>query len=69
MDKTKLMVSVVQTLMCLKSVKYPCELCQTGVGRKPIYCGSCKVYKKCIGIKGTLASDLDFKCARCLDTA
>ena len=44
---------------------------RTGVGRNAIQCGGCRqwVHKKCSGIKGSLTSDLKFRCARCLGTA
>ena len=39
--------------------------------RNAIQCGGCRqwVHKKCSGIKGPLISDLNFRCAHCLDTA
>ena len=54
-----------------KSGKYPCGVCQAGVGRNDIQCRGCRqwVHKKCSGIKGPLTSDLNFRCARCLGTA
>ena len=55
-----------------KSGKYPCGVCQSGVGSSnAIFCGSCKcwVHKKCSGIKGPLRPDPEFRCARCLGTA
>ena len=69
--KTKLMVSGSNLDVLRKSGKYPCGVCQAGVGRNAIQCGGCRqwVYKKCGGIKGPLTSDLNFRCARCLGTA
>ena len=57
--------------MLRKSGRYPCGVCQAGVGRNAIQCGDCRqwVHKKCSGIKGPLTSDLNFRCARCLGTA
>ena len=71
MAKTKLMVSGSNFDVLRKSGKYPCGVCQAGVGRNAIQCGGCKqwVHKKCSGIKGLLTSDLNFRCARCLGTA
>ena len=71
MGKAKLMVSGSNLDVSMKSGKYLCSICQTGVGKNAIYCGSCRqwVHKKCGGIKSPLASDLYFKCARCLGTA
>ena len=58
--------------MLKKSGKYPCGVCQSGVGSSnAIFCGGCKrwVHKKCSGIKGPLRPDPEFRCARCLGTA
>ena len=55
-----------------KSGKYPCGVCQSGVGStNAIFCGICKrwVHKKCSDIKGPLRPDPEFRCARCLGTA
>ena len=71
MGKTKLMVSGLNLDVLRKSGKYPCGVCQTGVGRNAIQGGGCRQWsrKKCSGIKGPLISDLNFQCARCLGTA
>ena len=71
MGKTKLMVSSSNLDVLKKSGKYPCGVCQAGVGRNAIQCKGCRqwVHKKCSGIKGLLTSDLNFRCARCLGTA
>ena len=71
MGKTKLMVSGSNLDVLRKSGKYPCGVCQAGVGRNAIQCGGCRqwVHKKCSGIKNSLTSDLNFRCARCLGTA
>ena len=53
------------------SGKYPCGVCQSGVGSSnAIFCDGCKrwVHKKCSGIKGPLRPDPEFRCARCLGT-
>ena len=54
-----------------KSGKYPCGVCQSGVGRNAIQCRGFRrwVHKKCSGINGPLTSDFNFRCARCLGTA
>ena len=41
------------------------------MGRNAIQCGGCRqwVHMKCSGINGSLTSDLNFRCARCLGTA
>ena len=71
MGKTKLMVSGSNLDVLRKCGKYPCGVCQAGVGRNSIQCGDCRqwVHKKCSTIKGPLTSDLNFRCARCLGTA
>ena len=72
MGKTKIMESVINLDVLKKSGKYPCGVCQSGVGSSnAIFCGGCKrwVHKKCSGIKGPLRPDPEFRCARCLGTA
>ena len=71
MGETKLMVSGSNFDVLKKSGKYPFGVCQTGVDKNAIYFSDCRQWghKKCSGIKSFLASNLDFKCARCLDTA
>ena len=41
-------------------------MCQKGVGRNSVYCGSCKhwVHKRCSGFKGRLIDTPYFKCHR-----
>ena len=71
MAKTKLMVSGSNLDVLKKFGNYPCGVCQAGVGRNAIQLGGCRqwVHKKCSGIKGSLNSDIKFRCARCLGTA
>ena len=72
MEKTKIMESGINLDVLKKSGKYPCGVCQSGVGSSnAIFCGGCKclVHKKCSGIKGPLRPDPEFRCARCLGTA
>ena len=74
MGKTKIMESGINLDMLKKSGKYPCGVCQSGVGSSnAIFCGGCKrwvlLHKKCSGIKGSLRPDPEFRCARCLGTA
>ena len=72
MGKTKIMASGINLDVLKKSGKYPCGVCQSGVGSSnAIFCGGCKrwVHKKCSGIKGPLRPDPEFRCARCLWTA
>ena len=61
MGKTKIMESGINLDVLKKSGKYPCGVCQSGVGSSnAIFCGGCKrwVHKKCSGIKGPLRPDL-----------
>ena len=72
MGKTKIIESGINLDMMKKSGKYPCGVCQSGVGSSnAIFCGGCKrwVHKKCSGIKGPLSPDPEVRCARCLGTA
>ena len=72
MGKTKIMESGINLDVLKKSGKYPCGVCQSGVGSSnAIFCGGCKrwVHKKCGDIKGPLRPDPEFRCARCLGTA
>ena len=72
MGKTKIMESGINLDVLKKSGKYPCGVCQSGVGSSnAIFCGGWKhwVHKKCSGIKGPLRPDPEFRCARCLGTA
>ena len=72
MGKTKIMESGINLDVLKKSGKYPCDVCQSGVGSSnAIFCGGCKrwVHKKCCGIKGPLRPDPEFRCARCFGTA
>ena len=60
MGKTKIMESGINLDVRKKSGKYPCGVCQSGVGSSnAIFCGGCKrwVHKKCSGIKGPLHPD------------
>ena len=60
MGKTKIMESGINLDVLKKSGKYPCGVCQSGLGSSnAIFCGGCKhwVHKKCSGIKGPLRPD------------
>ena len=65
--KTKVMMSRYGHDPPNKSGKWPCGVCQKGVGRNSIFCSTCKcwVHAKCSGIKGNLAKANDFVCKRC----
>ena len=66
MGKTKTMESGINLDVLKKSGKYPCGVCQSGVGSSNAIFW---VHKKCSGIKGPLRPDPEFRCARCLGTA
>ena len=71
MEKTKIVESCINLDVLKKSGKYPCGVCQPGVGStNAIVCDGCErcVHKKCSGIKGRLLPDSVFRCARCLGT-
>ena len=56
--KTKIMESGINLDVLKKSGKYPCGVCQSGVGSSnAIFCGGCKRWLH------------EFRCARCLGTA
>ena len=60
MGKTKIMEFGINLDVLKKSGKYPCGVCQSGVGSSnAIFCGGCKrwVHKKCSSIKGPLRPD------------
>ena len=61
MGKTKVVESGINLGVLKKSGKYPCGVCQSGVGSSnAIFCGGCKrwVHKKCSGIKRPCALTL-----------
>ena len=49
------------------SGKWPCSVCQKGVGRNSICCEFCKkwVHKRCSGVKDKLQAVVEFQCPRC----
>ena len=65
--KTKVMISLCGQNPKNKSGKFPCGVCQKGVGRNPIFCPMCKclVKGKCKGVKGKLTKATDFVCMKC----
>ena len=71
MEKTKIMVSGLDSDLLKIFGKDPFSVCQKRVGSNAISCGGCLcwIHKKCSGIKGPLCPNLDFKCTRCLGTA
>ena len=57
MGRIWVMVSVLEMDLLKKTGKYPCGICQKGVGSNAISCGGCLflIHKKCNDIKGPLA--------------
>ena len=48
-------------------VKFPCAVCDKGVGSNSILCEKCEkwTHKKCSGVKGSLSKVKNFVCGRC----
>ena len=67
MGKTKVMGSRMDAGRETKSGKYPCGVCNRGVGSNSIKCTSCGswVHKRCSGVSGKLSKALNFVCKRC----
>ena len=65
--KTKILVSVHNAPKPVDGSKFPCGVCNKGVGINSIKCLACGfwVYKRCSNIKGPLKPDTDFKCKKC----
>ena len=68
LSKTKVMACGANSGETLKSGKWPCSVCNKGVGRNSITCTKCQkwVHDKCSGVKGKLASvESTFVCKIC----
>ena len=67
MAKTKVMRCRDGAGQVVKSGKYPCGVCNKGVGANSIQCTSCHawVHKKCSKIKGKLKPVSDYCCGKC----
>ena len=67
MAKTKVMRCRDGAGQVVKSGKYPCGVCNKGVGANSIQCTSCQawVHKKCSKIKGKLKPVSDYCCGKC----
>ena len=66
--KTKFMCSAHDAPKAMiKSIKYPCSICGSGVGANSIQCTSCSlwVHKRCSDIRGRLQSVVGFICKKC----
>ena len=70
-DKTKIMISGLNMHSLRDSGNFPCGVCRTSVGNNSIFCGSCShwIHKKCSGITGKLAPNINFKCKGCIGEA
>jgi len=68
LSKTKVMTCGANAGETVKSGKWPCSVCNKGVGRNSITCTKCEkwVHGKCSGVKGKLASvESTFVCKIC----
>jgi len=70
MNKTKVMISGERQMVWQKTVRWPCGVCNKGVGSNSLQCTSCQkwVHKKCSGIKGSMSKVAkSFISRRCLN--
>jgi hypothetical protein len=67
MGKTKVLISSHDRKHKPAPVKYPCGVCQKGVGNNSIHCQGCNqwVHKRCSGLTGRLQTDPAFRCRTC----
>ena len=65
--KTKVMKCHVNAVRKEKSGKYPCGMCNKGVGRNSIFCKGCGrwIHKRCSGVTGKLRENVNYRCANC----
>jgi hypothetical protein len=51
------------------SGKFPCRVCNKGVGENSIQCAECKrwVHKACSRVKGSLSKVINYRCPVCVD--
>jgi len=56
MNKTKVMISGERQMVWHKAARWPCGVCNKGVGSNSLQCTSYRkwVHKKCSGIKGSM---------------
>jgi hypothetical protein len=68
MGKTKVMRCQAGAGQVAKTGKYPCGVCQKGVGANSILCSSCSawIHKRCSGIFGKLQNVTGFRCKMCV---
>ena len=57
MNKTKVMISGERQMVWQKAARWPCGVCNKGVGSNSLQCTRCQkwVHKKCSGIKGSMS--------------
>jgi len=57
MHKTKVMISGERQMVWQKNARWPCRVCNKGVGSNSLQCTRCQkwVHKKCCGIKGSMS--------------
>jgi len=70
MNKTKVMISEERQMVRQKAVRWPCGVCNKGVGSNSLQCTSCQkcVHNKCSGIKGSMSKVAkSFICRGCLN--
>ena len=68
MGKTNVLHSSYGSNTRTKTGKWPCGVCNKGVGANSIFFGSCKhwVHKRCSGVNGKLKENDTFKCKICI---
>jgi hypothetical protein len=69
LEKTKVMRCCDGGGRTMPSGKFPCGVCEKGVGVNSIRCEGCRrwVHKGCSKIKGNLKEGMKFECAACLN--
>ena len=67
--KTKVMNCKFGSGAVEESGKYPCGVCNKGVGNNSILCTKCKrwIHKRCSKVKGKITSNVGFQCPKCRD--
>ena len=67
MTKTKILTSRCDTYTKQEPVRWPCSVCQKGVGSNSIFCKFCMrwIHERCSGIPGKLKPDPTFECKTC----
>ena len=67
LGKTKVMRCRDGVGQVAKTGKYPCGVCNKGVGANAIKCTSCHawIHKRCSKIKGKLRETSDYCCGKC----